>query len=49
LLLRAVRAPVGVDATHETDYPVEAGDPAVDVTPADTGDRGEVTASHRDR
>jgi solute:Na+ symporter, SSS family len=41
LLLRAVRAPQGIDSTHEPDYHVEAGDPAVGVAPADVGDRDE--------
>jgi SSS family solute:Na+ symporter len=45
LVLRAAKTPAGVDATHETDYHVEAGDPDVDVSQADTGDRGEVSAS----
>ncbi len=49
LLLRAVKVPAGVDATHESDYHVEAGDPAVDVTAADSGDRGEVTAGRTHR
>jgi SSS family solute:Na+ symporter len=44
-VLRAVKAPAGVDSTHETDYHVEAGDPQVDVSAADTGDREEVAAS----
>jgi len=41
VLLRAVRAPQGVDSTHETDYHVEAGDPDVGVAPTDVGDRDE--------
>lgn len=46
-LLRTVKAPAGVDATHETDYHVEAGDPDVDTTPADLRDRREVAADVR--
>jgi SSS family solute:Na+ symporter len=37
VVLRAMKAPAGDDVTHETDYHVEAGDPAVDEMPADTG------------
>jgi SSS family solute:Na+ symporter len=36
-VLRAMKAPAGEDVTQETDYHVEAGDPAVDEMPADTG------------
>ena len=39
------RSPAAWTTTHETDYHVEAGDPDVDVTRADTGDRSEVTAT----
>jgi solute:Na+ symporter, SSS family len=38
-VLRAVRAPVGEDVTHETDYHVEAGDPGVEQMTADEGER----------
>jgi hypothetical protein len=34
-----VRAPVGEDVTHETDYHVEAGDPGVEQMTADEGER----------
>ena len=37
--LRATKAPVGEDVTHETDYHVEAGDPGVEEMPADEGER----------
>jgi SSS family solute:Na+ symporter len=38
-VLRATKAPVGEDVTHETDYHVEAGDPGVEEMPADEGER----------
>jgi SSS family solute:Na+ symporter len=37
-VLRAAKAPVGVDVTHETDYHVEAGDPGVEHMTADEGE-----------
>jgi len=37
MVLRAMKAPAGQDVTSETDYHVEAGDPAVQEMPADTG------------